>query len=304
MPGWNASVYPPPPHKKRPSCTSRPNPCIFPQPIGLEHYLHIEVDILQVTSLVFEIANIWPRLTRCYFKTESDFYEVGPPMYRDESLENLFSLRDADRHATLKRAIGGLYKKSVAVESDVHQHICQYSALRQLGKRTEHGHANLDMSFWLYLFAFDCLSEVNISKQLGFLQRGQDVEDMIWSVDKIFVMVGLVWTLMVASIVITDGCDPSTQAPIPNRCLKWLRSLSPADKSEHALMVWQKCWSHVADALSTPKSFTLREVHDIRTSSRHIRTCRGPRACRLRRGVSLRGRVQMCARSSSVKKTF
>lgn len=111
-------------------------------------------------------------------------------MYRDEPLGNPFSLRDSDRHATLKRAIGEFYKKSVLVDSEIHQHTCQYSVLWHFGKRTEHGSANLDTSFWLYLFAFDCLSEGNMSKQLGFLQRGQDVKDLIWSAGKIFAMAG------------------------------------------------------------------------------------------------------------------
>lgn len=160
-------------------------------------------------------------------------------MYLDEPLENLFSLRDANRHAALKRAIGGLYKKSVVVDLEPNIDRCIGEFLRQLGKRTERGPADLDMSFWLHLFAFDCLGEVNVSKQLGFLQRGQDVEDMIGSSDKIFAMVGLVWTLMITSLAITDGCDQFTQAPILQWVLKRLRSLSPAEKSEPALMVCQ-----------------------------------------------------------------
>lgn len=189
-------------------------------------------------------------------------------MYHDEPLENLFSLRDAKRHANLRRTIGVLHTKSAVEDFEPNIDRCVNEFLRQLGERTEHGPANLDMSLWLHLFAFDCQGEVNFSKQLGFLQRGQDVEDMIWSADKTFAMVGLVRTLMITSLAITDGCDQLTQAPILQWVLKWLRSLSPAEKSEPALSVRQNWCSKVEDTLLTSEKFTLREVHDRTTSSK------------------------------------
>lgn len=64
--------------------------------------------------------------------------------------------------------------------------------MRQLADKTRDGPVTLDMSVWLHLFAYDCLSEINVSKKLGFLERGQDVGGTIESSDKIFFMVGLV----------------------------------------------------------------------------------------------------------------
>lgn len=65
--------------------------------------------------------------------------------------------------------------------------------MRQLADRTRlDEHATFDMSFWLHLYAFDCLSSVNFGRPLGFLETAKDVRDMIGSADKIFVMVGLV----------------------------------------------------------------------------------------------------------------
>lgn len=218
--------------------------------------------------MVFETANILPKLTRYHSKIQSDFYEVGAPMYRDKPLENLFSLRDAKRHTTLRRNIGAIYKKSVVWDLEPNIDRCVDEFLRQLAERTDHGPTNLNMSLWLHLFAFDCLSEVNVSKQLGFLQRGQDVEDMICSSDKIFAMVGLVCTLIITSFAITDGCDQFTQAPILQWVLGWLRSLSPPEKSEPALAVCQNWCSKVENTLLTSEKFILREVHDRKTSSK------------------------------------
>ncbi|KAF2971588.1 hypothetical protein GQX73_g1920 [Xylaria multiplex] len=150
--------------------------------------------------------------------TKSSFYEVGAPVYRDEPLENLFSLRDAPRHLSLKRNIGGLYTKAAVKDFESKIDSCVKLFIQQLADRTKDGAARLDMSLWLHLFAFDCLSEVNVSKKLGFLESGKDVNDIIKSSDKIFYLVGLL-----------------TQAPILHRLLGYLRSLVPAEEAEPIL---------------------------------------------------------------------
>ena len=50
-----------------------------------------------------------------------------------------------------------------------------------LEKMTQAAHENapVDMSLLLHLFAFDCLGEINTSKQFGFLDSGQDVNNMM-----------------------------------------------------------------------------------------------------------------------------
>jgi hypothetical protein len=70
---------------------------------------------------------------------------------------------------------------------------CVSLFLGQLAEQTKlNGHVTLDMSLWLHLYAFDCLTAVNLSKPLGFLDAGDDVKSMIGSADRIFVLVGLV----------------------------------------------------------------------------------------------------------------
>ncbi|KAG4219184.1 hypothetical protein PC116_g32336 [Phytophthora cactorum] len=74
---------------------------------------------------------------------------------------------------------------------------------------------------------------MNVSKKLGFLERGQDVNGTIESADKIFFMVGL--------------------APILQWLLGFLRSLVPAEEAEPVL------------------KFTLSEV-EARRKSPHNQT--------------------------------
>lgn len=123
---------------------------------------------------------------------QSDFYEVGEPTYRGEILENLFSLRDVQRHAILRRNIGGLYTKAAVKDFELQIDSCVELFLGRLADWTEPGSAKLDMSFWLHLFAYDCLSAINVSKRLGFLETARDVNNTIKSADRIFYMVGLV----------------------------------------------------------------------------------------------------------------
>lgn len=125
---------------------------------------------------------------------QSDFYEVGAPTYAGEPLENLFSLRDAGRHAALKRNIGGLYTKTAVRDLEPGIDGCVEGFLRQLAARTEEGTttATLDMSLWLHLYSYECLGVTNTSKRLGFLKEGRDVDKMIGSANQIFLLVGLV----------------------------------------------------------------------------------------------------------------
>ncbi|KAI1463443.1 benzoate 4-monooxygenase cytochrome P450 [Daldinia caldariorum] len=207
MPGWNMSVH----DKYGPVVRIGPNHVSFASPEAFQ--------VIHASRQAF---------------AKSDFYEVGAPTYHGEPLENLFSLRDVQRHATLRRNIGGLYTKAAVKDFEPQVDSCIELFMRQLADKTKDGPTTLDMSLWLHLFAYDCLSEMNVSKKLGFLERGQDVNGTIESADKIFFMVGLF-----------------TQAPILQWLLGFLRSLVPAEEAEPVL------------------NFTLSEVEARRKSSQN-----------------------------------
>lgn len=211
---------------------------------------------------------------------------MGAPTYADEPLENLFSLRDAGRHATLKRNIGGLYTKAAVRDLEPGIDGCVEGFLRQLAARTDRGATTtLDMSLWLHLYAYECLGVTNTSKRLGFLKEGRDVDKMIESADQIFLLVGLVCksyprTLFVVvclcsarrSFRLTDIGMQFTQAPFLQWVLGRLRGLKPAEEAEPALKVCRR-WKRLAHVktivvhLLTWNQFTLAEV-EARQKSR------------------------------------
>lgn len=125
------------------------------------------------------------------------FYEVGAPLYDGAPLENLFSLRDVQQHHTLRKNIGHIYTKTAVKDLEPHIDTCVDLFLRQVRDQTEKGPTKLNMSVWLHLYAYECLSEVNMSKMIGFLERGEDVRGLIKAADKIFYLVGVVRFILI-----------------------------------------------------------------------------------------------------------
>ncbi|KAK6951538.1 hypothetical protein Daesc_006059 [Daldinia eschscholtzii] len=228
MPGWNMKVH----DKYGPVVRIGPNHVSFASPEAFQVIHATRQAFAKVREYFF--LHMYRLIT--IYGNQSDFYEVGAPVYHGEPLENLFSLRDVQRHATLRRNIGGLYTKAAVKDFEPQVDSCIELFMRQLADKTRNEPAILDMSVWLHFFAYDCLSEMNVSKKLGFLERGQDVNGTIESADKIFFMVGLF-----------------TQAPILQWLLGFLRSLVPAEEAEPVL------------------KFTLSEV-EARRKSPHNQT--------------------------------
>ena len=52
--------------------------------------------------------------------------------------------------------------------------------------------ARIDMELWPHFFALDSLSEINLSRDLGFLQTGTDVGGLIGKSDRIMQMIAIV----------------------------------------------------------------------------------------------------------------
>ncbi|RAL13169.1 cytochrome P450 [Aspergillus homomorphus CBS 101889] len=179
---------------------------------------------------------------------KSDIYEVGAPTYRGKRLENLFSIRDVNHHATLRKNLGSLYTKGAVRSLEPLVDSCVDLFIHRLRDLCKHGPATVDMSLWLHLYAYDSLAEVNVSQKLGFLQKGDDVGGMIGAANRIFYMVGLL-----------------TQAPFLHALFKILRTAVPAEKVEPLIeytfnIVEQRLSSPTADDDMLNKMLKLHEA--------------------------------------------
>ncbi|KAI9036750.1 cytochrome P450 [Aspergillus affinis] len=185
----------------------------------------------------------------------TDFYKVGAPSFRNGPLENLFSIRDAQYHATLRKNIGGLYTKSAVKEFEPQIADCVALFLRRM--KEEQG-KSLDMSSWVHFYAYDSLSQVNVSQTIGFLENGRDMNGWIEAADRVFVAVGLF-----------------TQSPILHSIFRMLSSILLTKNSEPLLLFAnekleerQKSSEKKTDMLN--KFLTFRESHPEKVSLREI----------------------------------
>ena len=149
-------------------------------------------------------------------------------------MENLFSIRNVDYHACLRRNIGHLYTRAAVQDFEPQIDRCTEIFVNRMHELTSQGSATLDMSLWLHLYAYDCLGEVNVSKRFGFMERGTDVDGMIKAANKIFLMVGIVSTVDSATIYANWQF---TQSPLLHFLFNILRAFVPAERAEPLLKV-------------------------------------------------------------------
>jgi hypothetical protein len=126
---------------------------------------------------------------------KSEFYPVQHQVANGARLETLFTTTDPVFHGRLRRAVGNAYALSslLAFEPLVDSTILAFLGelegrfVRGLAgdDREERGEKGIcDFGTWLQYFAFDVIGELTFSKRLGFLDRGEDVDGIIGSVER------------------------------------------------------------------------------------------------------------------------
>lgn len=113
-------------------------------------------------------------------------------MFEGAPLLNLFSVQDVAYHSSLKKTIGCLYTKTAVLGLEPKITDCVQSFTHRIKALTSNGPTALDVSSWVHFFTFDCLGELNASKQFGFLESGRDIKGMIEASDRILFKTGLV----------------------------------------------------------------------------------------------------------------
>ena len=101
-------------------------------------------------------------------------------------MPTLFATQDEELHRTLKRPIAGVYSMSnlVSFEPYVDSTIRVFFA--ELDKRFVQTQNVCNLGDWLQMFAFDVMGEITFSRRLGFLESGEDVDDVMRSIWRYF----------------------------------------------------------------------------------------------------------------------
>lgn len=110
-------------------------------------------------------------------------------------MKTLFTSTDEAFHSKLRRAVSNAYAMTSLVQFEPLVDSTTTEFLKQLRQRyaDKLGDCGIvDFGTWLQFYAFDVICELTYSKRMGFVDRGQDVENIISSLE---------WLLSYAAVV-------------------------------------------------------------------------------------------------------
>lgn len=97
-------------------------------------------------------------------------------------LKTLFTSTDELFHAKLRRSVSSAYGMSSLVQFEPLVDSTTTEFIHQLKQRYADkldSQGVVDLGAWLQYYAFDVICELTYSKRMGFVDRGQDVENII-----------------------------------------------------------------------------------------------------------------------------
>lgn len=114
---------------------------------------------------------------------KSDFYSCFQNIVNGRRAASLVAMTDESEHAKSKRLIAHAYSLSTLVEyeglvdrtTDVFLHTLE----EKFATGDSQGHRVLDLGRYLQFFAFDVIGELTLSRRLGFIESGIDVDNII-----------------------------------------------------------------------------------------------------------------------------
>lgn len=92
----------------------------------------------------------------------------------------------------LKRGANKAFSMDVVVGLEQYADKCIGRLIERLRQVTEGGKKPINPVEWMQYFAFDVLGEINFSKDLGFMEQGIDVDNIIGAIGGILGYVSLV----------------------------------------------------------------------------------------------------------------
>ncbi|KAF2004773.1 cytochrome P450 [Amniculicola lignicola CBS 123094] len=110
---------------------------------------------------------------------KSDFYRALLMKPTGKPMPGIFATQDETIHKALKRPISGAYSMSTLVSFEPYVDATMRVFCDQLQTRFAETKAVADFGMWLQMFAFDVIGQLTFSKRLGFLERGEDVDNVM-----------------------------------------------------------------------------------------------------------------------------
>ncbi|KAI9925112.1 hypothetical protein ASPWEDRAFT_176383 [Aspergillus wentii DTO 134E9] len=103
----------------------------------------------------------------------------------DPKITNLFSERNGQRHAGMRRKVAAMYSMTSLVAYEPFVDNCVGIFKERLEEFASEGTV-IDVAHWVQCYAFDVIGEITFGKRFGFLDRGEDIRDVMAFLDLSF----------------------------------------------------------------------------------------------------------------------
>ncbi|KAL4996290.1 cytochrome P450 [Aspergillus recurvatus] len=123
---------------------------------------------------------------------KSDFYHVLLMKPRGKPIPGIYAAQDEAVHRSLKRPVAGAYAMSTLVSFEPHVDTAMRVFCEQLESRVGDRSEICDFEKWPQMFAFDVIGELTFSRRLGFLESGEDVNNVMANIWETFKKTSLV----------------------------------------------------------------------------------------------------------------
>ncbi|KAJ5082506.1 pisatin demethylase [Penicillium argentinense] len=116
---------------------------------------------------------------------KSDFYPVMGNVARGKVVPTIFSTLDESVHESMKRPIAQVYAMTSLQTYEPLVESTETLFFRKLEKLVEE-ERSFDLGTWLHWFATDVIMEITFGKRVGFLEREEDVDGILATIEKRF----------------------------------------------------------------------------------------------------------------------
>ncbi|KUI65981.1 Pisatin demethylase [Cytospora mali] len=135
---------------------------------------HVSVSDPQSMRAIYGVQNVFPKTA---------FYSLAESIFDGRFLPNMFTTQSNQYHMHLKRGAASAFSMDVVVSLEGFADKCISILLARLREISSSGNKPINPVDWMQYFAFDVLGEISFSKDLGFLEKGADVDGMIAAID-------------------------------------------------------------------------------------------------------------------------
>ena len=132
-------------------------------------------------SVMFSDASLIPQVYGIASKyMKSDFYLPFDIKTPTGMMGTVFSVRNGPAHRDIRRPIANAYALSTLKELEPMNDACSAVMMRKLEKYLGQ---NIDLGNWLHWYAFDTITSITFSVNLGFMEHEKDIDHIIESIE-------------------------------------------------------------------------------------------------------------------------